>query len=133
MRRHTPDARKQIPHQRATSDHSFEARCFQQLAIQRQGALPLAGIGEELFHAAPQRRNRNGLVQVIARAFLDGFDRSFGGVMRRHQDHVDSGIKLHNAFQNFEAAQFRHHQIQKHDLRMFLENQVQVRLPGLRT
>ena len=125
MRRHSTDARKQIPHQRTAADHSFEARRFQQLAVQLQRALSLANIGQQLFHTAAQRGDRDGLVQVIAGAFLDGFDGSFGGVVRRHQDYVNGRIELHNAFQNFQAAQLRHHQIQQHDLRMLLKNQVQ--------
>ena len=43
--RHAADAREQIPHQRAASDHSFEPRRLHQFAVQRQRALPLAGIG----------------------------------------------------------------------------------------
>jgi hypothetical protein len=58
------------------------------------------------------RSHGDGLVQIIAGAFLNGFHRGFGGVVRGHQDHIDARIEFYNTFQHFQAAQLRHHQIQ---------------------
>ena len=104
MRRHAADAREQIPHQRAAPDHSFEARRFQQLAVELERALPLANIAQQLLHAAAQRGDGNGLIQVIAGALLDGFHGGFGGVVRRHQDYIDGRIEFDDPFQHLQAA-----------------------------
>ena len=125
VRRHAADAREQIPHQRTAPDHAFKARSFQQFAVQLQRALPPPDVGEQLLHAATEGRDVDRLVQVIAGAFLNGLHGGFGGVMRRHQDYINGRIELLNPFQHLQAAQLRHDQIHQHDLRMFLDNQVQ--------
>src|SRR5580658_7461235 len=91
VRRHAADAREQIPHQRAAANQPLEARGLHQLAVERQRALPRASIVQQLLHAAAQSGDRDGLVQIIAGALLDGLDGGFRGVVRGHQDHVDGG------------------------------------------
>jgi hypothetical protein len=45
--------------------------------------------------------------------------------MSRHNEHFDCGVEIHNAIQELQAGHLRHHQVSQHDVRMFLEDEIQ--------
>jgi hypothetical protein len=84
MRGDPADLREQIPHERAASDDAFKFRAGEEFAFKAQAVLPAPRFVEKLADAFPQSGDRNGLVEIIRRAFFHGFDGGFGGVMRGH-------------------------------------------------
>ena len=89
---------------------------------QRRGFLPQPRFGDQFRDPLAQRGDRNRLIKIVRRPSPNRFHGRFAGVVRRHQNHVDGRIELHNTFQHFEAAEPRHHQIRQHDLRVLAED-----------
>ncbi len=125
MWRHAPDAREHFAHLCAAADDSLEPSIRSKLAFELQGMLPYAGFFYQSADPLAQWPERHRLVQVIAGSPSDSLDGGFGGIMRRHEDHVRRRLDLHAPLQQFHATDMGHHQLGEHDLRAPVTKQIQ--------
>src|SRR5262249_47052870 len=90
----TANAGKHLPHLRAAADQPLKLPGFHQVMIHLQDLLALHRRFNQPADAVAQDGERNGLVEIVGGTLADGLHRGLGGVVRRHQYYIGSGIKL---------------------------------------
>ena len=113
MGRDPPHQREDVGHTGAASDQVSELARIRKFPPDRDGAPLFLRSREQQADALPQGLRCDGLGQIVASALLNRFHGAFRRVLAGQDNHVDGGIPLHDAAQQFHAVHHRHELIQK--------------------